>query len=121
MVVSGMSSFLAGDERSPSESSPVFDRRSRCVPPETDTARARLLRVVRSHRGAQRHPWLLRSIRSKTIGPNPFERNEFRQGHEPLVHTLLTPHDPALAEVADRRKSLPPEIKAEVLRLIRQS
>jgi hypothetical protein len=55
------------------------------------------------------------------IGPNPSGRDEFRQDHEPLVHTLLTPHDPDLAEVADRWKSLPPEIKAEVLRLIRQS
>jgi hypothetical protein len=54
-------------------------------------------------------------------GQNPFVRNELRQGHEPLVHTMLTPHDPDLAEVADRWKSLPPEIKADVLRLIRQS
>jgi hypothetical protein len=53
------------------------------------------------------------------IGPNPFGRNEFRQDHEPLVHTRLTGHDPDFAEVIDRWKSLPPEIKAEVLRLIR--
>jgi hypothetical protein len=47
--------------------------------------------------------------------------NELRQDHEPLVHTLRTPHDPDLAEVADRWKSLSPEVKAEVLRLIRQN
>jgi hypothetical protein len=64
---------------------------------------------------------MLRSIRPKLVGPNPLGRNELRQGHEPLVHTLLTPHDPDLAELADRWRSLPADIKAEVLRLIRFS
>jgi hypothetical protein len=55
------------------------------------------------------------------IGPNSLGRNELLQDHEPLVPTLLTSHEADLAEVADRWESLPPEVKAEVLRLIRQS
>jgi hypothetical protein len=35
------------------------------------------------------------------------------------VRTLLAAHDPDLAEVADRWTSLQPEVRAEVLRLIR--
>jgi hypothetical protein len=54
------------------------------------------------------------------VWQNQPERNELRQDHDPLVRTLRTPDDPDLAEVADRWKSLPTEIKAEVMLLVRQ-
>jgi hypothetical protein len=60
-------------------------------------------------------------VKLKVTGPKEANPNDLRRNREPLAHTLLTSNDADLAEVADRWESLPPEIKAEVLRLIRQS
>jgi hypothetical protein len=53
-----------------------------------------------------------------------WRKGKQNHGLRPIVPAVVhnpTPFSEDLAEVADRWESLPPEIKAEILRLIRQS